>query len=293
MLYTISNDKLKVEISTSGAEIKKIEYLGVDYLHNSDPKYWCRSAPLLWPNIGAIKDKYSLFDGIEYPMVKHGIVRTREFKLVAQGWQELVFVMEDNEETRSIFPFKYRLEVTYCLNDDQIQSTIKVINKDEKIMPFNLGLHPAFKVPEREGEKFEDYEIEFGKAGSYNIPTIDLEKGTIDYTNILRKFENIKTLPLNYSDYDFDALVFENINFDFATLYNKDHSHGVRFNFPGFPLLGIWTPNNNVHAPFICIEPWIGCADSPQHNHVFREKRNIMELKPNEAKSFSYSYKFF
>ena len=159
-------------------------------------------------------------------------------------------------------------------------------------MPFNLGLHPAFKVPLYADEKFEDYKVIFDVPGTYQIPTVDLTNGLIDYSKRYRTFENLQVLPLNYKDYEFDALVFENILSHQITLTNKDETHGVVFNFDDFPMLGIWTPNH-IDSPFICLEPWIGCADAPQHNQDFYEKRDLVKVNPNESKTIKYCIKFF
>ena len=119
-----------------------------------------------------------------------------------------------------------------------------------------------------------------------------LENRKIDYEKRIRTFTNLKELPLNYSDYDFDALVFEDILSHQITLTNKDESHGVVFNFEDFPMLGIWTPNH-IKSPFICLEPWIGCADAPQSNGDFKTKRDLINVEPNSSTTVKYSIKFF
>ena len=159
-------------------------------------------------------------------------------------------------------------------------------------MPFNLGLHPAFKIPLDENEKFEDYKIIFNTPGTYEMPTVNLTDGTIDYENRCRTFTDLKELPLNYSDYDFDALVFENIKATEVTLTNNSLSHGIKFNFKEFPMLGVWTPNT-CKAPFICIEPWHGCADPSDHDGIYEHKKDIIFLEPTDSKLFSYSFAFF
>ena len=83
MLYTISNEDLKIEISDHGAEIKRIQYHDEDYLHDSNPKFWSYSAPLLWPNIGMLKNNQTIFDGKAYPLKKHGLARISDFSLVS------------------------------------------------------------------------------------------------------------------------------------------------------------------------------------------------------------------
>ncbi len=292
MLYTIKNDYLDVQISDNGAEIKSIKYLGKDYLHNSDPKFWGRSAPLLWPNIGTIKNGTASINGINYPMKKHGFLRDTLCSLESIENNKIVFKVESSIDTLKLYPYEFKILISYELIEKSIHSNLEFFNYSLNKMPFNLGLHPAFKVPLNENESFEDYKVIFDIPGSYNIPTVNLTDGTIDYTNTIRTFNNLKELPLNYSDYDFDALVFENILSHQITLTNKDESCGVVFNFEDFPMLGIWTPNH-IKSPFICLEPWIGCADAPQSNGDFETKRDLIYVEPNCSKTIKYSLKFF
>lgn len=97
-------------------------------------------------------------------------------------------------------------------------------------MPFNLGLHPGFKVPLSADEKFEDYKFIFDEAGTYDCPAVNLTNGTIDFNTVARHFDNLKELPLNYDDYQNDALVFDNLATHRIHLVNKDKTHGVSLN---------------------------------------------------------------
>lgn len=292
MLYTIKNSFLEVTVCDNGAEIKSVKYLGNDYLHNSDPKYWGRSAPLLWPNIGTIKGGFATIDGVAYPMKKHGFLRDTLCNVYTHEDSKIVFKVTANENTLKLYPYNFTILITYELVNQTIHSSLEFFNHSEKEMPFNLGLHPAFKVPLYEDEKFEDYKVIFDVPGTYEIPTVDLTNGLIDYSKRYRTFNNLQVLPLNYKDYEFDALVFENILSHQITLTNKDETHGVVFNFDDFPMLGIWTPNH-IDSPFICLEPWIGCADGPESNQDFITKRDLVKVNPNESKIIKYCIKFF
>lgn len=293
MLYSMKNDFITAEIAEHGAEIKSIKFNGVDYLHNSDPKYWCYSAPLLFPNIGKLNNDETIFNGQVYPMKKHGFARLSDFKVVEHTDTCMTLLLTDNEETLKHYPYHFDMYVEYFLDKFKLRSSIKIINKSKINMPFNLGLHPAFKVPLFDNEKFEDYQVIFETPGSYETPIIDLVTGLIDWKNRGKEFINLKCLPLNYHDYDHDALVFENIKTHSIILEHKEHHHGVRVDFPDFTHLGMWTPNNDKFAPFICIEPWIGCADRPGSDGIFEHKRDVVILEPDKEFEVNYVYSFF
>ena len=292
MNYTISNQNLFIEISDHGAEIKSIKYNNVEYLHDSNPEFWSRSAPLLFPNIGTIKNGKALINGKEYPMVKHGFLRDRDMIVTNHESSSITFEYKATENDLQIYPFDFNISVTYQIHGNILKSYIVVTNLSENEMIFNLGLHPAFKVPLFENEKFEDYKFIFKHEGSYECPAVELSNGTINFNKIIKKFDNLKVLPLNYDDYKEDALVFTNLATHQIKLTNKDESHGVSFEFHDFPLLGIWTPNHKK-ANFICIEPWIGCADPTDHDGDFSKKCELVTLKEKENTLITYQIKFF
>ena len=115
-------------INTKGAELKEVNSSGVDYFWNSDPKYWGRSAPLLFPIIGTCKDKKAIIDGVTYDMPKHGIVRDLEFNVVSQEDNMVELSVSFNEETLKYYPFKFKLVVTYTLDEKMtMEQTVKPV----------------------------------------------------------------------------------------------------------------------------------------------------------------------
>lgn len=209
MNYTIKNQDLLLEISNHGAEIKVIKYQNIDYLHNSDPKFWGRSAPILFPNIGTIKNGQSFINNIPYTMMKHGFIRDRDFTITHHETSSITFSYLSTEEDLKLYPFSFNIDVTYQVHGNLLKSYIVITNLSDETMSFNLGLHPAFKVPLFDGEKFEDYKIIFKDAGDYDCPSVELENGTINFNKIAKTFTNLKVLPLNYEDYQNDALIFK------------------------------------------------------------------------------------
>lgn len=292
MTYTISNQKLSIEISNHGAEIKRILFNGLDYLHDSNPQFWNRSAPLLFPNIGSIKDGFTIINNKQYPLTKHGFIRDRDFLVTAQEKSSITFTYISNENDLILYPFEFSMDVTYQIHGDILKSYIVIKNLSSDTMLFNLGLHPAFKIPLEPNEKFEDYYIDFKEPFSDKSPLVNLQNGTIDFEHFNQEFTNLQKLPLNYDDYINDALIFSNLKSHVITLTNQSQSHGIRFEFHDFPMLGIWTPNH-VKAPFICLEPWIGCADRVDHNHEFNQKSHLITLEANDSKLITYQIKFF
>ena len=70
-----------------------------------------------------------------------------------------------------------------------------------------------------------------------------------------------------------------------------DGRHGVEVDFDGFTYLGVWTATSD--APFVAIEPWVGCATAYDESDVFEEKRGTIALAPGESCERSFSIRPF
>lgn len=93
MEIKLENESLELTINSFGAELKSItgKETGTQYLWDADEKYWKRSAPVLFPFVGSLKDKKFTVDGTDYPMGQHGFARDMEFELVSQTKDEAWF----------------------------------------------------------------------------------------------------------------------------------------------------------------------------------------------------------
>lgn len=292
MLYTIENKLMRLTISNHGAEVKSLVFNKEERIHDSNPAFWNRSAPLLFPCIGTITNNETIINGTSYNLSKHGFLRDQDFELVSIDSNQITLKFHSNDTTLKMYPFTFEVIVKYEINDDTMNSSVIIKNLSNNVMPFNFGLHPAFKTPITADETFEDYEICIQSLKSHPIYKVELSNGTINFDEIVKTISFDNPLPLDYNDYLKDALVFDNIDFDTITLQNKKHTHGVSFKFEGFPMLGIWTPSPK-RAPFICLEPWIGCADPTKHDGMFIHKKHIQTLKQNEERTIKYEWKFF
>ena len=98
MLYTLQNAELICGIETCGAELKSIKNkrTGREYLWNADPKYWNRTSPVLFPFVGAVKDKNYSHDGRTYNIGQHGFARDMEFSVMSSNDNEMWFELRES-----------------------------------------------------------------------------------------------------------------------------------------------------------------------------------------------------
>ena len=61
---------LRITINQQGAELSRIlsKENGHEYLWNADERYWKRSAPVLFPIVGSLKNGKVTVDGQDYYM---------------------------------------------------------------------------------------------------------------------------------------------------------------------------------------------------------------------------------
>lgn len=276
MTYSIQNDHLKIEVRETGAELSRIQsaVTGTDFLWNADPAVWASHAPVLFPVIGAIKNGFVKYNGGEYAVPRHGIVRNNaDVKLTDKTDDSLTFTLKYSEETLAIYPFEFEFQITYRLEGKRIAVDHQVINHGDSEMLFSLGGHPAFKCPLHADEDYEDYYLEFEAVE--NDSTWLLEKNGL-VSNMTRPvLEHTNVLHLNKHLFDNDALIFKHLVSKQVSLRSTKSGQVVTVRYQDFPYLGIWAKPG---GHFVCIEPWLGIADSADSDQNFDTKEGILKL---------------
>lgn len=276
-MTTIENDYLKVIIKEQGAELTSIynKKDHTEHLWNANPEVWPWHSPNLFPVVGECLDKTILVDGKTYhPMGRHGFTRTSRFVTIEAHPVSVEYSLAYNEETLAVYPFKFDFRVLYELIDNQLKVTYKVINKDDKAIYFSVGAHPAFNVPFYPGEKYEDYFLEFDQQESFNKFRLTPEGYLLEETEPVEHEGN--TIRLTKELFKEDAMVFKNVASRKVTIRSKNHDQFLEVSFPQFRHLGIWA---KYGADFVCIEPWLGYADTAGKRTEFKDKEAILKLE--------------
>lgn len=280
MSVKIKNEFLEAKINLKGAELKSLKSNeGIEYIWYSDPKFWGKSAPFLFPIVGRLKNNKTMIKGKEYIMGNHGFLQTQDFHIIENQGHRVVLVSTSNEETLNMYPYLYQISITYELIEKTLRTTFKIQNKNKEAMPFNYGGHPAFNVPLYQGEKFEDYRVVFEKEESFDSPLV-LSDATLNFDISARKETALKELPLKREIFSIDTVVIPRSRSKKVYLLNQK-DQGIEFSFPGFITFAVWSPFN-TEAPFVCLEPWIGNNDHHDTKGTYLEKDNIILLEENQ-----------
>ncbi|MBD2751692.1 aldose 1-epimerase family protein [Spirosoma validum] len=285
-MTTLENDLLRVSIRPKGAELTSIYHKpsGIQHLWQADPSIWGWHAPNLFPVVGGCLNNQLLIDGKTYPIERHGFARQSIFETTESTTTHAIFSLRSSDVTRVHFPYEFEFQIIYELIESRLTVTYRIVNDDEKTLFFSVGAHPAFAVPFHVNETYDDYFIEFEQPES--LETHMLSSGGY-FTGETKAIPTQGLqLPLTEHLFDQDALVFKDLKSRSVTLRSDKHDRSVTVNYQDFPYLGLWAKPG---APFVCIEPWLGCADSEGQPKPIQQKEAIQQIEIGKVFEASFS----
>lgn len=226
------------------------------------------ASSILFPFASRIEDGKYVFEDevyqteineIERNNALHGFVYNKEFQVIKQQTEldKASVVLEYNEtKLTQGFPFTYKIQLTYVLQNDSLTLKVDVLNTSDKTFPFTIGWHPYFTSSDLYHSvlKFDsDTKVLFDKG----LITLD--------TEMYNSNSEIKI-----ADNKLDDCYFLN-------------SNTIEFNTPKYSLnlnsnsedsfLQVYTPpKENV----IAIEPTTGISNS------FNNKIGLKTIEPNQ-----------
>lgn len=283
MNYQLVNDFISVSIKQKGAELASLKKSDseFEYIWQAEPAVWARHAPILFPIVGKLRNNSYRYNDVEYYLPQHGFARDMDFTLVSSSETSLLLELTANEISKTNYPFDFVLRIGYQLDGPRLGITWEVINKGDNVMPFSIGGHPGFNLlPE---ETLNDYHLEFDKQE--RVPSYYLDGGLIAGVAERFKLNREQIFALDVNTFDNDAVVLPNLVSESVTLRNRKNNYQLTMGIAGFDYLGIWSKPGQ---PFICVEPWLGIADSTTGDADITKKMGIKLLPSHETFSKSY-----
>ncbi len=287
MNIPLSNASLTAAVRTRGGELVSLrDQAGAEYIWQGDPAFWSGQNPILFPIVGSLRDGKVGINGRTYEMGRHGFARQSEFTLTDQASDFAVLELRESPETLSRFPFPFTLRVRHQLLENGFSTAFSVENPGETPLPFCIGAHTAIRCPLLPGERFEDYELVFDQPedadslllnaqglirGGGKEPMLHSGKVTLDY-EVFRRL---------------DTIIFQGLRSQRVSLRHKDTGRGVSLDFREFPMIAFWTKSG---APFLCMEPWHGCAAYTGESGRFQDKPHVITLAPGGRKELTYTF---
>ncbi|CAN5262663.1 aldose 1-epimerase family protein [soil metagenome] len=273
-LVEIAGAGLSAVINPFGAELTHLrDAAGRELMTDADPAFWTGHAPLLFPIVGRLNGDVLRLDGAEYPMKQHGFARRRDFALVEHSAWHVRFRLEDDAETRAVYPFAFALDAAYAITGATLTITITITNRGDVAMPTSFGFHPAFAWPLPYGAPRDAHRIVFDadEPGTL-VALVDGLAARDDRPSPL----DGRTLHLADALFDDDALIWNGLA-SRRVAYGAQAGPQLDIAFPDTERLGIWSKPGSA---FICIEPWHGIADPTGFSGDFRDKPGVFEIAP-------------
>jgi galactose mutarotase-like enzyme len=205
-------------------------------------------------------------------MKQHGFARQRAWSVVARSPNEVTLELASDDATRGQFPWDFLVRIHYALVGTTLSVETRVENTERAgagtgtgtgtgggtAMPFALGFHPYFYVPD--GEKARA-RIPTGATRAFdNVTksTVDL-KGPIDLT--------VKEVDLHLFDHDAHSAVLERATDRVTVTADPEFARWVIWSLAG--------------KDFVCLEPWTAGANA------LNSGEGLLDLAPGESKTLT------
>ena len=176
----------------------------------------------------------------------------------------------------------------HALLEDGFSTSFEVSNPGDAPMPFCIGAHTAFHCPLYPGERFEDYQLVFDEEEDSDALPLTPE-GLLAPGPGAPLLRGTDTIPLSHEPFDrLDTLIFQGLRSKGVRLVHRDTGRGVRMDFGDFPMIAFWTMAH-AQAPYLCLEPWYGCAAWDDESGRFQDKPHCITLQPGEKRVLSFT----
>ena len=286
MRYEISNEFLTVQADTNGAVLWSVtDKDGFEYIWQGDERYWNERGANLFPYIARLWEKTYIFQGKSYHMDIHGFAKDSVFTCEKVSENELVFTLEDSEETLAQYPFHFQLEIRYQLLGKALKVLYSVRNKDVKTMYFGIGGHPGFNVPMEDGLSFDDYELRFSEPCKPQRILFSKEcfvEGKSPY-----QLTADRSILLRHNLFDKDAIVLEKTSGE-VSIHSAKGKRAVKVSYPDMPYVGFWhMPCTD--APYVCIEPWCSLPSRQGVTENLEKQENLLILEAGNERQVSWT----
>lgn len=287
MQYTFENEYLCVTVNSLGAEVKSVVRKSdkKEIWWTGDPEYWNGSSPILFPACGGLWNGEYTLEGKTYKLPKHGFVKNREWTKVESDQDGMLsFVIESDEKTYEAYPFHFRLAIGYKLEGKNLICGYHVENlESDRVMPFQIGGHPAFALP--------DFSVGAEKIGYirplFNNNVVDAhcltvvragEQGCWSKERHAVNCDEDGLIPICEDTFANEALIFDHKQITGAEVLDLQKKCLARVSSFS-PVWLFWQPQNHL-SPFVCAEPWYGLCDLQQNTVELIERPYTQTVAP-------------
>lgn len=262
----------RLRLASRGAEPLAWSVGDLDLLWQADPAVWPQTAPILFPVVGWTRGGHIRHHGQTYPLGLHGFAASRDFAAVEQRADFARMRLDADDETRALYPFEFRLDAIYRLEETALVWTLEATNLGAEPMPYALGLHPGFRWPL--AGSAATHTFIFDAPEGPQVPVV--APGGLfspDSRSIPLDGRRLAITPELMAQ---EALCFLRIA-SRGAVFDNGAGVGLRVDLDDFPHLALWA---RPPAPFLCIEAWTGHGDPVGFSGELSEKPSMRLLAP-------------
>lgn len=270
----LSSQGAEATVSALGAELTRWRVNGRDCLWTPDPRWWDRTAPVLFPIVGWARDGRIVVDGKERPMGVHGFAAARLFTVEAFAENHVRLTLRDDAESRAVYPFAFRLTLDYRLDGPTLAMLGEVENAGDRPMPYAFGLHPGLAWPLSGGR--DRHAVVFDQLEAAEVPVI-APGGLFSSERRPIPLDGHR-LPLSDDLFAREALCFLAVN-SRSLRYESADGTALRFDLADMPHVALWSKPG---APFLCVEGWTGHGDPIGFDGELTDKPSMRLLAPGQ-----------
>ena len=270
----IGNHLLRACVNPLGAELPGLRTsLGHELIWPGDPQSWPKSAPILFPIIGRLRDGRVRHRGCWYAMPPHGFAMNRQFVLVESKAEGCVLQLRSSQNTRDHYPFEFALDLAFTIAGRSLTITASVRNTGDEVMPFAFGFHPGLRWPVR-GASRSDHRLVF-EAPEHCATRRRAPSGLIGLP-----FER---LPLKDKALQLDEGLFAqgphvmDVVASRSLIYADPGGPLLRLGWRNLEQLALWSLPG---AGFLCVEPWHGLPEQEGVGHDLADRPGMSLLAP-------------
>jgi galactose mutarotase-like enzyme len=259
-------------IARHGAELTSWTIGGRERIWSADPAYWARSAPILFPVVGASRDGAVSIGGTGFAMPQHGFARDSVFDVVETTADAVTLRLTDSDATRQHYPFAFSLTVTYRLADDALSIAFAIDNTGSDTMPYQLGWHPAFVWPYLADGK-DGHTLTFSSKKERPVVRPNAQ-GLLKRPS--RESGNDGRLPIDDAMFAQGALVFVDADSPSVT-FTSPSGATLDIAVEDFRHWAVWTKPG---APFVSIEQWTGLPEWEDKAGELAQRPSVILVRP-------------
>lgn len=218
-------------------------------------------SPVLFPSPGALADDVFITgQGRAARMRQHGFARQKEWSVVGTSHAEATLALHPDADTREQYPWEFALTLRYSLASATLKIEARVENLSDTPMPFALGFHPYFYLPN------EDKSLARVPTGARHA-----------YDNVAKQAVDVHgSLDLTAKEVDLHLLDHPGRT---ATLERRDDRIVITAD-SAFDRWVVWTLSGK---DFVCLEPWTARANA------LNTGEDLRRLAPGESETLTHS----